>query len=92
MVLTLVTTARCLRNYFQSHTIVVVANQLFKRILGKPDVTGRLLKWAVELSESDVQYQPWSTIKAQTLVDFVVESTPPQKSQEEVLGALAPTY
>ena len=56
LALAFVTTARRLRHYFQSHTIVVVTNQPLKRILGKFDVSGSLLKWVVVLSKFDVQY------------------------------------
>ena len=36
-----------------------------RAILYKPDVSGRLLKWAVELSEFDIEYRPRTTIKGQ---------------------------
>ena len=62
LALALVSAARRLRHYFQSHTIMVVTDQPLKRVLGKPDVSGRLVKWAVELGEFDVQYQPRSEI------------------------------
>ncbi|KAK4408918.1 hypothetical protein Sango_0472800 [Sesamum angolense] len=36
---------------------------------------GRLLKWAIELSEYDISFLPRTTIKTQALVDFVSEMT-----------------
>ena len=59
---------------------MVITDQPLKRILGKPDVSDFLLKWVIELSEFDVQYQRRATIKAQALADFVAESTPIQES------------
>ena len=47
----------------------------FKTILHKPDASGRLLKWAIELSKFDIEYRPRTTIKGQELVDFIVESS-----------------
>ena len=52
LALALISTAR----HFQSHNIVVVTYQLSKKVMGKPDVSGRLLKWAVELGKFDIQY------------------------------------
>ncbi|CAK9165889.1 unnamed protein product [Ilex paraguariensis] len=63
--------------------MVVITDQPLKRILGKPDVSGRLLKWAVELGEFDIQYQPRTAIKAQALADFVAELTPTEDGNDE---------
>ena len=39
----------------------------------------------MELSEFDVRYQPREAIKAQALVDFVVEFTPPMIGRVETM-------
>ncbi|GFS36358.1 hypothetical protein Acr_00g0045530 [Actinidia rufa] len=67
--------ARKLPHYFQAYPISVLTNQPLKQILQQPDASGRLLKWSIKLSEFYINYEPRMAIKAQALVDFVVEST-----------------
>ncbi|KAL0461323.1 UNVERIFIED_CONTAM: Retrovirus-related Pol polyprotein from transposon opus [Sesamum latifolium] len=45
MALALVVTARRLRPYFLSHPIGIKTNTPLKQTLGKPDTSGRLVKW-----------------------------------------------
>ncbi|RTK55697.1 hypothetical protein DRJ74_15400, partial [Enterococcus faecalis] len=63
----LVFTARRLRPYFQAHTIKVRTNQPMRHILQKTDLAGRILQWAVELSEFDLHYEARTAIKSQYL-------------------------
>ncbi|XP_074324061.1 uncharacterized protein LOC141660983 [Apium graveolens] len=42
---------------------------------GSSKASGRLIKWEIELGEFDIKYKPRTAIKAQALVDFVVECT-----------------
>ena len=44
-----------------------------QKVLKKSDVAGRMVKWAVELSEFDIKYEPRGPIKGQIFADFVVE-------------------
>ncbi|GKV49888.1 hypothetical protein SLEP1_g56612 [Rubroshorea leprosula] len=74
--LAVVTSARKLRPYFQSHPIIVLTDQPLRQILQKPECSGRLIKWAVELGEFEITFQQRSTIQAQALADFIVECTP----------------
>lgn len=64
-----------MRPYFVSHTIVMRTNQPLKTILGKIEASGRMLKWAVELGQFEIFYEPRTAIKGQALADFVKEGT-----------------
>ena len=75
LILALVTTGRKLRPYFLAHTIEVPTEYPMKQVLHKPETSGRLMKWAIELSEFDIRYKPKTAIKRQVLADFVMEFT-----------------
>ena len=85
-------TARKLRPYFQCHSIKVLTTYPLKNILHKPELSGRLTKWAVELSEYDINYHPRTALKSQVLADFVADFSPNKNLQaEKELVALAET-
>ena len=63
MALALRSTAQKLRPFFQAHPIVLLTNQPLRSILHKPDLLGRMLKWAIELSECGIEYQSRLSIK-----------------------------
>ena len=75
LILALVTAARKLRPYFQAHTIEVLTEYPMKQVLHKPETLGRLMEWAIELSEFDIRYKPKTVIKEQVLADFIMEFT-----------------
>ena len=52
----LVTATRKLSPYFQAHTIIVLTNEPLKKAMNSPDAVGRMVLWAIVLSEFDVQY------------------------------------
>ncbi|XP_024016289.1 uncharacterized protein LOC112089766 [Eutrema salsugineum] len=68
-----VTSARKLRPYFQSHSITVLTDQPLRTILHSPSQSGHLAKWAVELSEYDIEYKNRTSAKSQVLADFLIE-------------------
>nr|KYP31685.1 Pro-Pol polyprotein [Cajanus cajan] len=76
LALALVTVARRLRPYFQSHQVVVKTDYPIKQILRKPELVGRMIAWSIELSEFSIQYESRGPLKAQCLADFVAELTP----------------
>ncbi|XP_065623716.1 uncharacterized protein LOC136065020 [Quercus suber] len=71
----LITSSRKLRHYFQAHVINVMTDHPLKKAMNKLEAAGRLIQWAVELSEFDIKYQPRHAIKAQVLADFIAEFT-----------------
>ncbi|VVA40103.1 PREDICTED: rve domain-containing, partial [Prunus dulcis] len=76
----LVVSARSLRPYFQAHTIHVLTNQPLRQVLQKPETSGRLVKWAIELGEFDIHYKPRPAMRGQAVADFLSEFTEPQAS------------
>ena len=53
--------------------MVVMTDLPIRKVFQKPDVAGRMICWAVELSDFDVQYEPRGPIKGQVYTNFVVE-------------------
>ena len=49
-----ITASRKLRHYFQVHVINVMTDHLLKKAMNKLEAPGRLIQWAVELSEFDI--------------------------------------
>lgn len=73
---TIVISTQLLQSYFQAHS-VVLTNQPLRPVIQKVDAPERLVKWVVKLEKFDIDYQPRPTIKAQPLVDFLMECTLP---------------
>ena len=82
LILAFVTAARKLHPYFQDHTIEVPTEYPMKQVLHKPETSGRLMKWAIELSEFDIRYKPKTAIKGQVLADFVMEFTSAEPAKD----------
>jgi len=61
--LAVVFSAKKLRHYFQSFTVVVMTDLPICKVLQKPVVAERMVQWAIEISEFDVQYEPRGPIK-----------------------------
>src|SRR3954464_112637 len=65
--------AKRLKPYFQAHTITVASSAPLDDIMGSRDVTGRVAKWAIEISSHGIQYESRTAIKSQALADFLVD-------------------
>ncbi|CAA0818773.1 Unknown protein, partial [Striga hermonthica] len=72
----LVTVARKLRPYLLEYSIAVLTSYPIRQILHRPDTSGRMVKWAVELGQYDIHYRPRTAMKGQVLSDFIAEFTP----------------
>jgi hypothetical protein len=55
---------------------VVVTSFPLRAILHNTNATGYIAKWAAELAEFQLNFQPRHAIKSQVLADFIVEWTP----------------
>ena len=89
LALALVSSARKLRPYFQGHPIRVPTSYPLRQVLQNPELSGQIVKWAIELGEFDIEYVPRTAIKAQALADFVAEFTDVPGSAPECSRATA---
>ncbi|XP_035845188.1 uncharacterized protein LOC118491476 [Helianthus annuus] len=81
LVLALIHASRRLRRYFANHVIHVLTNYNIGNILARPEISGRLAKWAIELGGHNVVFRPRPSIKGQVLADFMTE-VPDDKDRE----------
>ena len=65
--------AKKLRPYFKAHSITILTNLPLRSTIHKPDLSGRMDRWAIELSEFGIQFKPRITLKGQVLADFLEE-------------------
>ncbi|KAK0583819.1 hypothetical protein LWI29_003474 [Acer saccharum] len=69
----LVVVARKLHPYFQAHSIAVLTNLPLWQFMQRPNVSGKLVSWALELTQYDITFKPRVAIKRHALADFVAE-------------------
>ncbi|KAK2425775.1 hypothetical protein QL285_024519 [Trifolium repens] len=81
--LAVIVPARRLRQYFQSHKVIVKTDYPIKQVLKKPDLAGRMVAWSIELSEFDIAFLPRGSIKSQVLADFILEMTSPPEEEDK---------
>ena len=56
-----------------------MTDQHIKKSMNKPETAGRMVHWAIKLSQFDIKYLPRIAIKAQALADFITEFTLPDE-------------
>ena len=71
--LALRTASQKLHPYFQAHPVVVLTDLSLRGTIHKPDMSGRMARWAMELSEYGIQYKSRLSKKGQVLADFLAE-------------------
>ncbi|GJW48915.1 reverse transcriptase domain-containing protein [Tanacetum coccineum] len=74
-----------------SHEAIIITDQPIKQIISRLDVAGRLQKWSVMLGEHNITYRPRTSVKGQTLADFLIEKpdeAPPDTLVVEILQEL----
>jgi ribonuclease HI len=77
-----VLSARKLRHFFEAHRVRVLTNQPLNDIFGNQDCSGRIGKWAMELSEHVVDFEKRNTIKSQVSADFIAHWIEPSSYTE----------
>ena len=70
LALAFVVASRKLRPYFHARSIEVLTNYLLHQVLQKPEASGKLLKWTIELGQFDMNFFPRMAIKGQVLTEF----------------------
>ena len=70
--------ANKIRLYFQAHPIVVLTNLPLRSTIHEPDLSRRMTRWAIELSEYGISYKPRLVKKGQVLADFLAEIPQPE--------------
>jgi hypothetical protein len=59
-----------------------MTNQPLNDIFNNRDSSGRIGKWAMELSEHLIDFKKRSVIKSQVLLDFIIDWTEPSSYAE----------
>ena len=57
---------------------MLLTNFPLRSTIHKPDLSGRMARWAIELSEYGILYKPRLAKKGQVLADFLVEIPQPE--------------
>ena len=58
-----------------TNPILVMMDQPIRKSMNKLEAAKRMVQWAIELSQFDIEYHPRTAIKVQALADFIAEFT-----------------
>jgi hypothetical protein len=75
--------SRKLRHYFEAFKMRVTSDRGLGELFRNPEASVCITKWAAELSEYHITFEPRTAIKSQVLADFIVDWTGPARQQEE---------
>ncbi|XP_019251076.1 PREDICTED: uncharacterized protein LOC109229991 [Nicotiana attenuata] len=90
LALTLLSASRKFKPHFQCHPMCVVTSYPLRNIMHKPELSGQLAKWSIEISGYDIEYRTRTVIKSQILAYFVADFTPaliPEVEKELLLAS-----
>ena len=73
---------------FLCHMFMLFPSDPLQRILQNPEATGRIVEWALELSNFGLKFESTSTIQSRALAEFIAEWTP--TLDEEVTETVIP--
>jgi hypothetical protein len=65
--------SRKLRHYFEAFKVRVTTDRGLGELFRNPKASVRISKWATELSEYHITFEPRTSIKSQVLADFFVD-------------------
>ncbi|VFQ76192.1 unnamed protein product [Cuscuta campestris] len=68
----------------EAHRIVVLTNEPLASLTRSPAASARMTKWAVFISQYNVEFRPRPSIKGQALADFQVECTAREMTRAQV--------
>ncbi|XP_022041452.1 uncharacterized protein LOC110944036 [Helianthus annuus] len=63
--------------------VLSLTDQPLQKVLRRPELSGRLAKWAVELGEHSLEFKSRTAMKGQILADFLAEV--PEDEEKELL-------
>ena len=58
-----------------TNPILVMMDQPIRKSMNKLEAAKRMVQWAIELSQFDIEYHPRTAIKVHALADFIAEFT-----------------